>query len=240
MRLRGNDAAVLLVTPVLLGLLIAGRVSARSPDIVLIVADDLGYSDLGSFGGEIETPVLDPREPAATASRLAARVGQSGVFFEAHLAQWMRGDRGADAVRSEAQQLARVALADPARAEARTAVQFEALHRDAVALSGPAWAGQPMRLELGRDPQVLPDGGNGAAGDAPPVFFARLRLELPRLGAVEVRLRLAGESIAATVESAGAASSAELDQALPEFAAALTARGLRPVLLQALVPAEVA
>ena len=88
--------------------------------------------------------------------------------------------------------------------------------------------------------QVLPDGGNGAAGDAPPVFFARLRLELPRLGAVEVRLRLAGESIAATVESAGAASSAELDQALPEFAAALTARGLRPVLLQALVPAELA
>jgi hypothetical protein len=187
-----------------------------------------------------EAPVLDPREPAATASRLAARVGQSGVFFEAHLAQWMRGDRTADAVRSEAQQLARAMLVDPARAEARTAVQIEALHRDAVALSGPAWAGQPMQLELGRDPQVLPDGANGASGAAPPVFFARLRLELPRLGTVEVRLRLAGESIAATVETAGAASSAELEQALPEFAAALTARGLRPVLLQALAPAEVA
>jgi arylsulfatase len=29
------------------------------PNILLIVADDLGYSDIGPFGGEIRTPVLD-------------------------------------------------------------------------------------------------------------------------------------------------------------------------------------
>jgi arylsulfatase len=29
------------------------------PNILLIVADDLGYSDIRPFGGEINTPVLD-------------------------------------------------------------------------------------------------------------------------------------------------------------------------------------
>ena len=32
---------------------------ARRPNILLIIADDLGYSDLGCFGGEIETPNID-------------------------------------------------------------------------------------------------------------------------------------------------------------------------------------
>ena len=32
---------------------------AGRPNILLIVADDLGYSDIGPFGGEISTPTLD-------------------------------------------------------------------------------------------------------------------------------------------------------------------------------------
>lgn len=41
----------------------AGTASAQpaqtQPNIVVILADDLGFSDPGCFGGEIETPVLD-------------------------------------------------------------------------------------------------------------------------------------------------------------------------------------
>lgn len=33
--------------------------SQRKPNILLIVADDLGYSDIGSYGGEISTPNID-------------------------------------------------------------------------------------------------------------------------------------------------------------------------------------
>ena len=32
---------------------------AKPPNVLLIMADDMGYSDLGCYGGEIETPHLD-------------------------------------------------------------------------------------------------------------------------------------------------------------------------------------
>ena len=33
--------------------------AAGKPNIVVIMADDMGYSDIGCYGSEIETPVLD-------------------------------------------------------------------------------------------------------------------------------------------------------------------------------------
>jgi arylsulfatase A-like enzyme len=37
----------------------ATTVAAKPPNILFILADDLGYADLGVFGGEIPTPHLD-------------------------------------------------------------------------------------------------------------------------------------------------------------------------------------
>jgi arylsulfatase A-like enzyme len=72
MRSRGNRFSVLPALAAILALtmtLAATRVYAedppqteqrdKRPNFLLIVADDLGYSDLGSYGGEINTPVLD-------------------------------------------------------------------------------------------------------------------------------------------------------------------------------------
>ena len=41
---------------------------AKRPNIVLIMADDLGFSDLGCYGSEIQTPNLD-------------RLAQNGLRF---------------------------------------------------------------------------------------------------------------------------------------------------------------
>ncbi len=45
---------------------------ARRPNIVLIMADDMGYSDIGCYGGEICTPNVD---------RLAAGGLRSSQFY---------------------------------------------------------------------------------------------------------------------------------------------------------------
>src|SRR5579871_1075935 len=37
----------------------AGHAAASRPNIILILADDLGFSDIGCFGSEIHTPNLD-------------------------------------------------------------------------------------------------------------------------------------------------------------------------------------
>jgi arylsulfatase len=39
--------------------LVAGAAEPPKPNVLIILADDLGYSDLGCYGGEIETPHLD-------------------------------------------------------------------------------------------------------------------------------------------------------------------------------------
>lgn len=41
------------------GVLCAGGAAAARPNILIIVSDDMGYSDWGGFGGEIRTPNLD-------------------------------------------------------------------------------------------------------------------------------------------------------------------------------------
>lgn len=87
------------------------RAQKEKPNVLLILADDLGYSDLGSYGGEIKTPHLDKlakdglrftqmyNSARCSPSRASLLTGlyphQSGVgFFAGNRSQNPSGYRG--------------------------------------------------------------------------------------------------------------------------------------------------
>ena len=49
----------LLLSSIAIVLLLTADANAEKPNIIIILSDDMGYSDIGCYGGEIQTPVLD-------------------------------------------------------------------------------------------------------------------------------------------------------------------------------------
>ena len=50
--------------------LAAAAAGTDKPNFLIIVADDMGYSDAGCYGGEVETPALQPIYGGAAARPL--------------------------------------------------------------------------------------------------------------------------------------------------------------------------
>lgn len=157
----------------------------------------------------------------ATAAAVAAGVESSGLFLEAHVAQWLRGERSLAQLQDEITQMPATLRLD-GTGEQRAQWQLEALQRQIISLRLPAWPGQPLALEIGRDPEHRRDAA-GSDAAAPGVFQATLRLDLPRLGSLEVRLRLLQETVGVRILSSNGAAVAP---ALPQLAGALAGRGL--------------
>ncbi|MDA7861860.1 sulfatase-like hydrolase/transferase, partial [bacterium] len=82
----------------------------KRPNIILIMADDMGYSDIGCYGSEIKTPVLD--QLADSGLRLTQFYNTSrccptraalltGLYSHQAGIGLMTGDRGYDAYRGD-------------------------------------------------------------------------------------------------------------------------------------------
>jgi hypothetical protein len=169
-----------------------------------------------------------PLAPDALAGALQASIARSGLFYESHLADWAL----ANYPRPELDQEPQSALAaQPAAADANGTPapalppettqplirhQLDALATGHFGWEGEAWPGQHVALVIEGDP---------AQRDAPePPWRTRLRLDLPRLGRVDIDIALHGRSLALSVRPAAAAAANALDGRVDELASALRAR----------------
>jgi len=179
------------------------------------------------------------RDLAPTLARSLARaVSESGLFYESHLAQWVRGERSLTQILREPQ--ARIegeavtqlppdaaheagAQALPVHPEALALVraQLDALEHNAFAWQGEIWPGQTMEW------RVNEDGGGGAeSGTQRDAWKTQLRLTLPNLGDVEIGIALAGNRLQLDIKASDRTSTAVLRGSGNNLNRALLAAGL--------------
>lgn len=183
------------------------------------------------------------------AGQLAQAVGESGVFYESHLGQWVRGERGIESLRTEPQNrtapgaegaLQAASVADaagvtaaqtggadtllaqgvPARLLPLLREQLAALEHGECRFRLPAWPGQDADLTVGEEPA-----GATAAG-LQATWSARLALDLPSLGHVEAGIRICGQAVQLSLKADDAARQSLREHA-PHLLEQLDAAGLR-------------
>ncbi|MBM3114212.1 flagellar hook-length control protein FliK [Jeongeupia naejangsanensis] len=169
----------------------------------------------GAKGVDDPEPLLKPSDGAEPdvpklTERLAQAINNSGLFYESHQADWVRGERPLQALMREPQN---APAADTARAgaglqaegsggaasrvdETRTVLgqlvqrQLNALDQGGVVWQGQAWPGQPLRWAL--NTEVPDESRHATVNDEQTAqrWQTRLDLTLPRLGSVSVLAEL--------------------------------------------------
>jgi hypothetical protein len=99
--------------------------------------------------------------------------------------------------------------------------QLEAAATQRLTWHGEIWPKQTMDWEIERDAGQ----GEAASGDAA-VWTTNLRLTLPRLGAIDARVKLSGQTVQLVLHTLDTSSAADLDAAIPSLQHALAAAGL--------------
>jgi hypothetical protein len=193
----------------------------------------------GPVAGEDTAPPLvpGPPVPAALALRLADAIAQSGIFYESHLARWVRDGHPPDVLATEPQARWEIERSADLRGQASASPdgmpagalpllqqQLEALDARSVTWAGLLWPGQPAKLTIAGD-------DCGARPDVPDEradlhWQTRIELTLPMLGRVVVTLAFHHDSVQVRITAADRATAQRLQDERPSLETALGGRAL--------------
>ncbi|HXC37912.1 MAG TPA: flagellar hook-length control protein FliK [Burkholderiales bacterium] len=223
---------------------------AHAAETLVLSAD---AQRLGSLLNRIEAatarsvlalPESTLQEPP-TAGRLAQAVSQSGLFYESHLAEWVRGRRSLEQLRDERQAFeargaspGAAAPSDDAAAAGRARSgepglpnsllpvikeQLNTIDSNRFTLHGLVWANQPAELTIARE--YANSSSRSERQDIQAAWATNLKLRLPALGRVEAAMLLTDRHLRLCIATE-ARSDERLRAALTDLADALEARGL--------------
>jgi hypothetical protein len=173
-------------------------------------------------------------DTADLAQKLQDSISKSGLFYESHVAEWVKGDRPlADLMREPQMQRLMQQGAETARAATNgpdlSAAQMvnQQLHtqeQNRVLWNGQAWPGQQMQWEVQRDQR---EGGRGGEADeqAEPIWRSGVRFRLPLLGAVSAAVTLIGDQVHIQVQTDSDGSATTLRAWSGQLESAMAAAG---------------
>jgi len=189
-------------------------------------------------GAEAAPPLVSgPPVPTALAMGLADAIGQSGVFYESHLARWVRDGHPPEVLTDEPQARWQFERSGDPRARGSASPesmpsealpllqrQLEALDARSITWAGMLWPGQSAKLTIAEeDPGERPDAPDARAGMP---WQTRVELTLPTLGRVVATLAFHQDAVQVRIAAADAATAQRLHAARPSLEAALGGRAL--------------
>lgn len=179
-------------------------------------------------------------------TRLHQTLSESGLFYESHLARWVKGEISFESILREPQaRIGREALANalvpelggmPDEVAKLAGKQLHLLEGAPFVWQGMAWPGQWMEWLVEERHE---GNGEGEGADESVVrWVTEIRLDLPRMGAVHAHVGLSGDRVGLRLIARDEAVRSAMQAALPELAIGLEAAGLRPVSLTVDLPGE--
>ncbi|MRW88310.1 flagellar hook-length control protein FliK, partial [Pseudoduganella sp. FT26W] len=173
------------------------------------------------------------------AQKLQDTISKSGLFYESHVAEWVKGDRPLAELMREPQMqrllqqgnetAARAATSGPDLSAAQMVnQQLHTQEQNRVLWNGQAWPGQEMQWEVRRDQREGGQGGGGggdAEGEPDQIWRSGVRFRLPLLGAVSAAVTLIGDQVHIQVQTGSDDSAATLRAWAGQLEGAMQAAG---------------
>ncbi|MFS2065930.1 flagellar hook-length control protein FliK [Duganella sp. CT11-72] len=147
------------------------------------------------------------------AQKLHDTISQSGLFYESHVTEWVKGERTLPELMREPQMqrlmqggesAARAAASGPDLTAAQLInQQLHTQEQGRVQWNGQAWPGQAMQWEIRREQREgrKDDGGGGGEAEPEQVWRSGVRFRFPMLGAVSASVTLVGGQVHIQVQA---------------------------------------